>query len=259
MFEYTIILIGGLLAGTLGGLLGIGGGIILMPILIFFVGLSPAYAAGTCVMAVFFTTLGGTYRHFKIGHIDFKSIYPIIISGTIFTSLFSWIYIFISKKEIWLLPAIGIVFSLVSIRMLLEGFLVLKPQKNNGKEIKDSIIGKSTIGAVAGILPGLLGIGTGTILVPSFSFILRTPIKVAMGSSLACFAINSFISTAFKFSQGFVVLKIAIPISIATLLGSYFGASLNGKFSTSTLKIIFGLIFTYVSIKFIFLFWGIKV
>ncbi|MCK4663197.1 MAG: sulfite exporter TauE/SafE family protein [Bacteroidales bacterium] len=257
MFEIIIIIVG-ILAGTLGGLLGIGGGIILMPVLIFYAGLSPAHAAGTCVMAVFFTTIGGTYRHYKVGHIDFKSIYPIIISGIIFTSLFSWIFIYFTKNESWLLLAMGIVFSLVSLRMLLVGFSILKIKKDNGKEIKGPIIGKSVIGAVAGILPGLLGIGTGTILVPSFSFILQAPIKIAMGASLACFAANSLISTAFKFSQGFVLLEIAIPISIGTLIGSYFGASLNKKFSSSVLTIFFGLIFTFISIKFILSFWGIK-
>ena len=58
MSDVLLLLAGGLLAGVLGGLLGLGGGIILMPLLRFGAGLSPAYAAGTCVIAVFFTTRG---------------------------------------------------------------------------------------------------------------------------------------------------------------------------------------------------------
>ena len=80
---------GGLLAGALGGLLGIGGGIVLMPLLRFTVGLSPAYAAGTCVVAVFFTTLGGSYRHHRLGHLNLRSIVPIIISGAVASGIFS--------------------------------------------------------------------------------------------------------------------------------------------------------------------------
>ena len=73
---FLFLVFGGIMAGMLGGLLGIGGGILLMPILRFIVGLDPAYAAGTCVVAVFFTTLGGSLKHFKLGHIDFPSILP---------------------------------------------------------------------------------------------------------------------------------------------------------------------------------------
>jgi len=65
----------GFLAGVLGGLLGIGGGIVMMPILRLVVGLSPATAAGTCIVPVFFTSLGGSFRHYKLGHINFKSIF----------------------------------------------------------------------------------------------------------------------------------------------------------------------------------------
>jgi uncharacterized membrane protein YfcA len=70
--EILMLFGGGLLAGTLGGLLGIGGGIVLMPMLRFLVGLSPAHAAGTCILAVFFTTLGGSYRHYKQGNVNFS-------------------------------------------------------------------------------------------------------------------------------------------------------------------------------------------
>ncbi|MCK4342583.1 MAG: TSUP family transporter, partial [Phycisphaerae bacterium] len=67
MIEALEILVCGLAAGALGGLLGIGGGIVLIPFLRFYVGLSPVYAAGTCVLAVFCTTLSGSYRHHKLG------------------------------------------------------------------------------------------------------------------------------------------------------------------------------------------------
>ncbi|MGD2154300.1 MAG: TSUP family transporter, partial [Gemmatimonadales bacterium] len=71
--DLPLLLSGGLLAGALGGLLGIGGGIVLMPLLRFVIGLEPAYAAGTCVVAVFFTTLGGSYRHYRLGHLNVRS------------------------------------------------------------------------------------------------------------------------------------------------------------------------------------------
>ena len=127
--ELLIIFGGGIFAGILGGLLGIGGGIVIMPILRLFVGLSPAFAAGTCIAAVFFTTLGGSFRHYKLGHIKIRSILPVIIAGATFTLVFSLIFLYFAKREKWLDLGVGLVFSLVSIHMIIEGLVDLLRKK----------------------------------------------------------------------------------------------------------------------------------
>ncbi len=260
MIEIIGIFAGGILAGMLGGLLGIGGGIVLMPILRFLVGLSPSFAAGTCIMAVFFTTLGGGYRHWKLGHVDIRPIIPIIIAGVLSTATFSLIFLYFTYKENWLDLGMGLVFSLISIRMIIEGLVYEKKIKEiGGNEIRGSLLQKFAIGGVAGILPGLLGIGTGAILVPAFTFILSAPIKVAMGNSLACFAANAFLSSIFKAYQGFINIKISLPICLGTLIGANMGGIMNKLFPSVVLKLMFGVIFSYVSLKFILLFFGIKI
>lgn len=254
IFEILILLGGGFLAGTLGGLLGIGGGIVLMPMLRFIVGLPPAQAAGTCVLAVFFTTLGGSYRHYRLGNVNLRSITPIMIAGALATVIFSFVFLYFSTRERWLDLGIGLVFILISFRMIAEGIpgLIKKDEdKNTGNEIKGSLLQKISIGSLAGALPGLLGIGTGVILVPAFTYILNAPIKIAMASSLTCFSVNAFISSVFKYFQGFINLGVALPICLGTLLGANLGARLNKSFSSSILRLAFGLVFAYVSIKFI--------
>jgi uncharacterized membrane protein YfcA len=258
MVDIATLFGGGLLAGILGGLLGIGGGVVLMPMLRFIVGLSPAYAAGTCIVAVFFTTLGGTWRHRKLGNIHLRSIYPIMISGAVATVIFSFVFLYLSTRGRWLDLGIGAVFSLISLRMIAEGIFGFSGQadRRTAAEIKDNPWQKIGIGFVAGALPGLLGIGTGVILVPAFTYLLAAPIKLAMASSLACFSINAFISSAFKGWQGFVDLNVAVPICLGTLIGANFGARLNKSFSSRILRFAFGLLFLYVSFKFILLFAG---
>lgn len=253
MIDILTLFGGGLLAGLLGGLLGIGGGVVLMPMLRFVVGLSPAHAAGTCVLAVFFTTLGGTWRHAKLGNISIRSVYPIIISGAAATVMFSFLFLYLSTREQWLDLGMGIVFSLISLRMIAEGIFKLSDQadKRTSPEMNDSPMQKIAIGFVAGALPGLLGIGTGVILVPAFTYLLAVPIKIAMASSLACFSVNAFISAAFKSWQGFVNLEVALPICLGTLIGANFGARLNKSFSSRILRLAFGLLFLYVSFKFV--------
>jgi uncharacterized membrane protein YfcA len=259
MDFFILLTIGGVLAGMLGGLLGIGGGILLMPILRFFVGLSPVYAAGTCVGAVFFTTLGGSYRHYKLGNINIKSLIPVIIAGALSTIVFSLVFLYFSKRGKWLDLGTGLVFSLVSMRMIIEGLLDLagkKVKEGIGSQLRGSLLGKVAIGGFAGMLPGLLGIGTGAILVPAFALILRAPIRIAIGSSLACFAMNAFASSIFKFFQGFMNLQALLPLCLGTLIGSNIGAILNKRFPSPVLKILFGTVFTYVAVKYILLFFA---
>jgi len=254
IFEIIMLLVGGLLAGALGGLLGIGGGIVLMPMLRFLAGLSPAYAAGTCILAVFFTTLGGSYRHYKLGHVNPRSLTPVMIAGAVATVIFSFVFLYLSTRERWLDLGVGLVFALISLRMIAEGIPgLLRTGKNqtNGRVVRSALTPKIAIGSLAGALPGLLGIGTGVILVPAFTYVLNFPIKVAMASSLTCFSVNAFISSVFKYCQGFIDLYVALPVCIGTLIGANLGARLNRSFPSSTLKLIFGIVFSSVSLKFI--------
>lgn len=257
--SWTLLVTGGLLAGTLGGLLGIGGGIVVMPLLRFVVGLSPVHAASTCILAVFFTTLGGSYRHHRLGHVRIRSLVPVIIAGGAATAAFSVMFGFLVARERWVDLGVGLVFLLVSARMIAEGipgFIDRNEQGRAGNVVGGTILQRMGIGIAAGILPGLLGIGTGGILVPAFTFLLRTPVKTAMAASLTCFCFNAFVSSVFKFGQGFIELDVAVPICVGTLVGSNLGAFLNRWFSSRAVKLLFGVLFTLVSLKFILSFIG---
>lgn len=254
---FLLLGICGITAGMLGGLLGIGGGILIMPLLRFVMDLEPAYAAGTCIVAVFFTTVSGSLKHFKLGHIDFRPILPVILSGLLSTVIFSLLFFSLSTKAVWLDIATGVVFSFVAFSMIWEGIAeYLKKRRGIDSEagIEGSILAKTTIGAVAGIFPGLLGIGTGAVLVPAFAFALNAPIKIAIGSSLACFSLNAFASSLLKLSQGFVQMDMIIPLCIGTLIGARIGATLNGKMNSPFLKVLFGLVFVYVAFKYLITF-----
>jgi uncharacterized membrane protein YfcA len=252
----VLLLAGGLLAGTLGGLLGIGGGIVLMPLLRLGLGLSPAEAAGTCILAVFFTTLGGSYRHLRQGNLHLPSLAPVMISGVIASALFSVLFHVISQRSRWFDFGIGLVFVLVAARMIGEG--LGRPAEGPsstaaGTAIRGTRAQKIGIGATAGMLPGLLGIGTGGILVPAFRLLLRAPVKVAMAASLACFCCNAFVSAGFKIAQSHVALELALPACVGTFVGATVGATLNRRWHSRVLAMLFGLLFAFVAARFLLL------
>ncbi len=254
--ELLVLLCGGVLAGALGGLLGIGGGIVLMPLLRFGVGLSAAEAAGTCIVAVFFTTLGGAYRHHRLGQVRWRAMVPVIVAGAAATVLFSMAFHALASRQRWLDLGVGVVFSLIAARMVVVALRRRRAPASEGAQWRahPKIWSKPAIGVAAGALPGLLGIGTGVVLVPAFTLVLGLGIKTAMGCSLACFCCNALISSAFKMAEGFVVLQVALPACLGTLIGANLGALLNKRLSARWVSLLFGLLFSGVALKFIILF-----
>jgi uncharacterized membrane protein YfcA len=113
MGELLILLGAGIFAGILGGLLGLGGGIILMPLLRFGFHLSPFLAAGTCIIAVFFTTLGGSYRHIRMGHVQLATIVPVLVAGALSAVLALLAFQYLTARGRWIDLGMGLVFTLM--------------------------------------------------------------------------------------------------------------------------------------------------
>ncbi|MBN1225424.1 MAG: sulfite exporter TauE/SafE family protein [Deltaproteobacteria bacterium] len=260
--EISLFILTGLMAGFIGGLLGLGGGILLMPVLRFAFDMPVMEAVGITILSVFFVTISGSYYHYKLGHINFPSLTPVIIAGAFSSFLFSFIFNKMMGHTEWIDCAIGLVFLIVSARMIRAGL-----RKRMGRDafsrfnnrLPGTIFQKGLIGVFAGAMPGLLGIGTGAILVPIFTFTLKASIKVAIGSSLACFTINALVSAVMKWHQGLIDLSTALPIGLGAVLGAIIGSTVNNRIPSSALKFIFGIIFLYVSSKFILSPWGIKI
>jgi uncharacterized membrane protein YfcA len=254
MIETLLLLTGGLTAGALGGFLGIGGGIVLMPLLRFLVGLSPAQAAGTCILAVLFTSVGGSFRHLRQGHLQLGSIVPVIVSGAVASGLCSFAFGYLARRGHWLDLGIGLVFLFVSSRMIVVGWRGAAAkgteQETANNVIRGPLALKVAIGAAAGGLPGLLGIGTGGILVPAFTFLLGASVKTAMAASLTCYTFTAAISAAFKLAQGYVALGTALPLCLGTLIGANLGAMINRRSRSGVLQLAFGIVFVFVSLRF---------
>lgn len=254
-------LITGMVAGTLGGLLGLGGGIVLIPVLRFGLSFPAPLAAGTTIVAVFFTASGGALRHHRNGHIIWESIWPVIGSGALATLLFSLLFPVLAARADWLDLGIGLVLCSVGLRMILESLPAPRSISPPGtvEPGPGRLPPKLVIGAAAGVLPGLVGIGAGAILVPAFRLLLRWPIKVAMGSSLACFAVNALVSSVLKGAQGYVDLPTALPAGLGAFLGAGLGGRLNLRFPSRYLQLLFGVIFTYIALKFVLISFGTRI
>lgn len=247
----ALLLITGLVAGTLGGLLGIGGCVIMLPALAFIFNYSLPIAIGTTITAVILTATSGAIGHIRLKNVDYSSAKIVAVSGAIGAAVGSVVFFYISN-QLWLLNFIlGFAFLYVSIRMIYEGIIRRKMPERPGNEIPGSSAAKAAIGFFIGIITGIVGLGGGYALVPSFIYLLGSAVKIAVGTSLASFISMAVVSGAFKLYQGVVDIIAAICLGIGTIIGAQVGAKLVKVVPPWAIKAVFGFIFLYVSLKFI--------
>jgi len=255
---YLIYLITGFLAGIVGGLLGTGGCALMMPVIRFGFHFDPAIAVGTTLTAVVFTAASGAYQHIKMKNVDKESALLTGYSGVLGVIIGSIIFGFIKNYGEIIDLIIGIAFIIVSVRMLYEG-IFSKGQVAQGTEIPGKPLSKTILGSVIGTLTGIIGLGGGYALVPSYIYFFKAPVKLAIGTSMAAFVWMALIGAFFKFFQGVVDIPVAITLGVGALVGAIYGAKLVSKFKPNILKALFGLLFLYVSLKYILLYFGVHI
>ena len=148
---------------------------------------------------------------------------------------------------------------IVSTRMLFEGLRGGIPAGQQVATIPGSTAAKSALGTSIGFLTGIIGLGGGYALVPSLIYFLKSPVKLAIGTSMAAFVWMALVGSAFKFYQQVVNVPVAATLGIGAAIGAIFGAKLVAKFNPNALKALFGVLFLYVSLKYILIFFGVHI
>lgn len=110
-----------------------------------------------------------------------------------------------------------------------------------------------------GFLTGIIGLGGGYALVPSFLYVLKGPMKLAIGTSMASFIWMALVGAIFKLYQHVVDIPTAACLGVGAVIGALYGAKLVVRVKTATLKALFGLVFIYVSLKYILIYFGIAI
>jgi uncharacterized membrane protein YfcA len=223
---YLVYLITGLLAGVVGGLLGTGGCALMMPVIRFGFHFDPAFAVGTTLTAVVFTAGSGAIQHIRMKNVDTKTALQVGISGVLGVVIGSIVFGYIKAYGDIIDLIIGLAFIVVSLRMLYEGLLGKTPPPPIGTEMPGTVVSKSLLGTCIGCLTGIIGLGGGYALVPSFLYFLRAPMKLAIGTSMAAFVWMALVGAIFKIYQGVVDIPVAVTMGVGALIGAIYGAKL---------------------------------
>jgi len=256
---YVIYVITGLFAGIIGGLLGTGGCALMMPVLRFGFDFQPAIAVGTTLTAVVFTAASGAIQHWKMKNVDKETALLTGYSGVLGVIIGSIVFGYIKNYGEVIDLIIGIAFILAALRMLYEGVVSKLQTVAVGAEIPGKALSKAILGSAIGTLTGIVGLGGGYALVPSYIYVLRAPVKLAIGTSMAAFVWMALVGGIFKLFQDVVDIPAALSLGIGAVVGAIYGAKLVPRFKPHVLKALFGFLFLYVSLKYILIYFGVHI
>lgn len=247
----SLILVG-LVAGLLGALFGIGGGIIIVPMLTICYGLSAADAAAVSLVGIVATSVGGTVYYMDKGVTNIRLGLLLEIS----TVIGSVIGVFLAlATESWVIMVVfSAVMILTAVKMLINpsadipdkedgefAYNDLKENKTIHYDIEHKKFGFSTC-VVAGIISSMTGVGGGLIKVPVMNMIMKVPMKAAVATSNYMIGITAFSGSILYFLSGHVELQTAGFVAIGTFLGAMIGSRLSRKFDTSSMKKYFSIL-----------------
>lgn len=260
--EAIILLLVGVVAGLIGGLIGTGGCSVMLPTIHFWMGFPTPLAVGTVLFAVMFTAISGAWGHLVRRNLDRRAVAWLGGGGLLGVLLGSWIFTLISAQAQLLGLVLGLLFLWPAIRMVwegIQGFTGRGPAKKEGDIIPHTGWGMALFGFVVGITTGIAGLGGGYALVPGLIYLFSSPVYITMGTSLAVMVPLSLVGGLIKTGQGFVVLAAGGLLGGGATIGAQFGAAAIKRFRPHTLKFIFGLYFLYVSLKFVLGYFGVQI
>lgn len=250
----------GLAAGLLGGIIGTGGCSVMLPAIHFWLGYPAPIAVGTTLFAVIFTAVSGGYGHLIRRNLDVKATLWLGGSGIIGVLIGSWLFTILANRASLLGLILGIVFLWPAIRMIWEGLApVGKTPSPEGGGVRGAKTAWAVFGLAIGILTGLVGLGGGYALVPGLIYLFGAPVYITMGTSLATMIPLAVVGGGIKLAQGFVALGAGLLLAGGTIIGAQIGAAIIKRFKPSTLKLIFGVYFLYVSVKFVTAYLGVMI
>ena len=249
-----ILLAVGVVAGVFGGLIGVGGSTIILPVMYFALGFSEPVAIGTGLFVVIFTSLSGALGHLVRGNLDRRVAVSIAAGGLLGVLLGSWLFSFLIDQTRLLGLILGLVFLAPSLGMIRDGLRhAARPEPEC---IGGTPPGHFLFGTGVGVLTGITGLGGGYALVPGLLYLFGAPVCVTMGTSLASMIPMAVVGGGIKLLEGYVAVGAGLILAAGSIAGAQVGAATVTWFRPATLKLVFGLYFLYAAIRFVAAFFG---
>jgi uncharacterized membrane protein YfcA len=262
--------------GFLTGLLGIGGGFLMTPILIF-LGIPPVYAVANGANNILAASVSGSLAHYFKNHIDVKMGVLILVGGLIGSIIGVEIFIFFLKKgTINSLISISyfILLSSIGLMMFYESLSEMRRIRNNkfikrrmhqhywihnlpfkvrihASKLYISAIGPIFFGILIGLISSLLGVGGGFILVPILIYIIGMPAKLVPGTSLFAMIFVMIIVTLLHAIANYTIdIYLVFILALGSVIGAQLGSIISSKLAGEELRGLLSILILTFGFKF---------
>jgi hypothetical protein len=236
-----------LVAGLFGGLVGLGGGAIMIPLMVRFCKFGQHQAHGTSLMALVFTGLAGALTYSLKGSVDFLAA-ALLAATAILTARSGALYAH-SLPEWRLKKAFGIFLICVSLVLLSKPFLTHLSLLSHPMSGWGRILALLASGALAGFISGMMGVGGGAIMVPALVLLVGLSQYSAQGSSLAAMVPAGAVGAYTHWKLGNVVTTVLAGLIPGILLGTYLGGNLAHLLSEANLRLVFAAVLIWLGIR----------
>ncbi|WP_345953318.1 sulfite exporter TauE/SafE family protein [Mucilaginibacter sp. PAMB04168] len=263
-----IILAGSYLAGLLGSLTGLGGGVVIIPLLTLVLNVNIHYAIGASLVSVIATSSGSAAAYVKEGITNIRLGMFLEIATTIGAMVGAMLALHIQTSVIAIVFGLILIFSaLMSLREKKEHInqhksqLAEKLKLNSHYPTQDGLVeyGVVNVGGgffmmlFAGIISGLLGIGSGALKVVAMDGIMRIPFKVSTTTSNFMIGVTAAASAVVYLQRGYIDPGLSMPVVIGVLLGALTGSKiLVHTQSSQWVRWVFAVIVTFLAAQMIY-------
>jgi uncharacterized protein len=264
--EFTAIVLAlSAVAGFLGALTGLGGGVVVVPALTLALGVDMKYAIGASLVSVIATSSGAAAAYVREGFSNIRIGMFLEIATTIGAIAGAFLAGRVSTH------ALAIVFGLVLLEAAYESF---KGRSEHGDQVTSDTLatrlhldgsypvegspqqygvrnvpGGFAMMFGAGALSGLLGIGSGAVKVIAMDRIMRIPFKVSTTTSNFMIGVTAAASAGLYLSRGYIDPRVAMPVMLGVLCGALLGAKVLVNARVKTLRILFGVVILALAIE----------
>jgi uncharacterized membrane protein YfcA len=269
VLEFTLLVaLGGLVAGFLGALTGLGGGVVIVPLLTVAFGVDLRYAIGASLVSVIATSSGAAAAYVKEGYSNVRAGMFLEIATTLGALSGALVAAYVP------LNALGIVFGVV---LLASAVLSGRPRADEGSPGPSGPLaswlrldasyptpeGRRTYHVrrvplgfvlmyVAGLLSGLLGIGSGAFKVLAMDRAMRLPFKVSTTTSNFMIGVTAAASAGVYLGRGYIRPPVAMPVMLGVLVGSLLGTRVLVKARVRALRYVFGAVILALAAQMIY-------
>lgn len=255
-----------LVASVFGSMLGLGGGVFIVPLFTLLLGVDPKIAIGASAVCVVTNSVVGSRRHLVNQYVNFRL--SMLLQSTTAAGAIIGAMIALAVNANFLKALLGIMLLYAAYSMV-KGSKVAIPSMpadtpdplnlmydyQEGTETVRYVPQRTDVGlgasGLAGVLSGMLGIGGGLIQVPVMNLIMKLPLRAAAGTSSFMVGMTSVATAAVFYANDLIDPQVTAPAMVGVLLGSSFGSALTKRVKVQQLVSVFLVVMVSLSISMI--------